>query len=114
MKALLATVALLAVVNAEALAQLRGCGSGTGCGPEFVAKGWTQIAYCAGHNWSYLLQKSGRIIYCKGVSGRAGPVEFPCQEFKGNLEEYRVMAAKSVTEPVGCWLSSAEIGEVVK
>ena len=114
MKALLATAALLALVNADARAQLRACGSGTGCGPEFVAKGWTRIAECGGHNWSYLLQKDGRVIICTGVSGRGGPIEFPCREFKDDVDEYRVIAAKSAEEPVACPMGPGLAGEAVK
>ena len=109
MRCLAALLALLACTSA-ASAHAR-C-SGEGCGDEFIAQGWTKIAQCDGHNWSYLLQRSGSIVICGGVSGRAGPVEFPCQIFKGNLAHYRMMSAMRPDERVGtaCVLGFAATG----
>lgn len=85
--------------------------SGTGCGDEFIADGWMKIAECQDHNWSYLLQKGANIVVCTGVSGRAGPIEFPCQIFKGNLAQYRIMAA-SPRRGAECVMSPAVEGAI--
>ena len=76
MRCLAAALVFLACTSAV-LAHVR-C-AGEGCGDEFIAQGWTMIAQCPGHNWSYLLRKGTRVLVCTGISGRAGPVEFPCQ-----------------------------------
>jgi hypothetical protein len=108
MRNLMAVIAMLAVGCGYAWADVK-C-SGRGCGDELVAQGWKRIAQCMDHNWSYLLQKDERIVVCTGVSGRAGPIEDPCQAFKGNLDEYRAMA-RSNRRSGECVLSSAVTGE---
>jgi hypothetical protein len=107
----LAVLSLLALAISYARADVR-C-SGTGCGAELVAKGWIKIAECNDHNWSYLLQKDAAILLCTGVAGRAGPIESPCQAFKGNLAQYRVVAAKLPAERIagGCVLDPAVTGK---
>ena len=74
------------------------------------------IAKCEGHNWSYLLRKGGSVVICAGVNGRAGPIEFPCQIFKGNLEQYRIIAATpaNVRRGAECVLDPAVTGEAGK
>jgi hypothetical protein len=85
--------------------------SGTGCGDEFIADGWMKIAECEGHNWSYLLRKGANIVVCTGVNGRAGPIEEPCQIFKGDLAQYRIMAA-SPRRGAECVMSPAVKGAI--
>jgi hypothetical protein len=108
MNMIVATSALLAVSGAHAVASVP-C-TGHRCGDELVAQGWTRIAECRGHNWSYLLQKDEKVVLCTGVNGRAGPIEFPCEAFKGNLDKYRLMAA-GPRRGGECVLSSAVTGK---
>ena len=86
---------------------------GDRCGCRLIATGWRKIAACDDHNWSYLLQQGRQIVVCTGVAGTAGPVESPCQEFKGNLEQYRILAQKPQAERRGgeCVRSPAVTGE---
>ena len=114
MKTLAIALALLACASAASAAVP--CSGGSGCGDEFIARGWTKIAQCDDHNWSYLLQRNGSIVVCTGVNGRAGPIEFPCENFKGNLAQYRVIAATPANARRGaeCVLSPAVTGEAGK
>jgi hypothetical protein len=113
-RALLAAIAVLTLVRADATAGMP-C-EGTGCGAEFIADGWVQIAACQYHNWSYLLQKGDHVILCTGVSSRAGPVEFPCQTFTGNVQWYRRFAETLRPRDLGaaCWHSAAVTGAAEK
>ena len=89
-------ISLLALVGASAGVDVL-C-TGAGCGEELIADGWTTIAACGGHNWSYLLAKKGDVVVCTGVAAYGGPTEFPCQAFKGDVAQYRSMAAKPANE----------------
>jgi hypothetical protein len=84
-------LSLLTLVSAGTSADVL-C-SGTGCGPELIAVGWTKIAECGGHQWSYLLQKGSNIVICTGIAEYGGPVEFPCRAFEGNIAQYRLKRA---------------------
>ena len=115
----LASVAALTMWPAPAPAQVPCEGAvvpmceGDLCGCHLMAAGWRKIAACDGHNWSYLLQSDRRTLVCMGVSGRAGPIESPCHEFKGSLEQYRILAQRPVAARSRgeCWLSPAVTGE---
>jgi hypothetical protein len=74
------------------------------------------IASCAYHNWSYLLARENQIVICTGVSARDGPREWPCTEFKGDIEKYRIVAAKPLTQRIGaeCVMSPAVTGQQVQ
>jgi hypothetical protein len=70
------------------------------CGVRLMEKGWQKLAACDGHAWSYLLGKGDKVLSCLGISGAAGPFEKPCREFRGDVEKYRMLAAKPRDD---CW-----------
>ncbi|MFL5219276.1 MAG: hypothetical protein ACJ8DO_11510, partial [Microvirga sp.] len=109
-RVLFAGIAILTMASAEAAVRC----DGVGCGAELMTAGWMKIAECAGHNWSYLLEKDATVLICTGVNGRAGPIESPCQVFKGNLNQYRAMAARPERRGAECVVSSAAKGEFEK
>src|SRR5450432_2072908 len=68
-------LSLLALVSAGTSVDVQ-C-SGTGCGAELIADGWTKIAECGGHSWSYLLAKGSDVVVCTGIAAYGGPIESP-------------------------------------
>jgi hypothetical protein len=84
-------LSLLALVSAGSSVDVQ-C-SGTGCGAELIADGWTKIAECGGHSWSYLLAKGSDVVVCTGIAAYGGYVEFPCQAFEGDIAQYRLKRA---------------------
>ncbi len=78
--------------------------------------GWHMIASCTDHNWSYLLARANQIVLCTGVNAANGPREWPCTEFKGDIEKYRIVAAKPRTQRIGaeCVMSPDVTGQEVQ
>jgi hypothetical protein len=91
--------------SAEAVCQ------GELCGARLIAQGWQKLASCNGHAWSYLLGKGDKVVVCRGISGRAGPTEGPCDEFLGDVEKYRKAAAQvRDIGPNDCWTIVKDAG----
>jgi hypothetical protein len=80
-------LSLLALVSAGTSVDVQCIGAG--CGAELIAVGWTKIAECGGHQWSYLLQKGRNIVICTGIAAYGGYVELPCQAFEEDIAQYR-------------------------
>lgn len=59
------------------------------CACELSNLGWQLVTLCEGHEWSGVYEQDGQFMLCRGVSGFAGAVEFPCAVFTGNLEEFK-------------------------
>jgi hypothetical protein len=68
---------------------------GPQCGCRLLASGWTEVARCEGHQWTYLLQKGAQKLMCKGISALAGPREDPCTGFSGDASEFEKCKADS-------------------
>jgi hypothetical protein len=103
MKTPWAALTVLAFMSTNASPQAR-C-DGDLCGHKLMTTGWQRIAGCAGHTWSYLLAKDDKVLICHGVNARDGPRETPCTEFSGDIDQYRLLAAKPRDARVGtdCW-----------
>jgi hypothetical protein len=66
------------------------------CGPSLVKRGWQEIARCHdGHSWAYVLEQGNERLVCTGGSGYAGPVEYPCRTFSGDIDRFRLIASQS-------------------
>jgi hypothetical protein len=95
---------MLGLLTASAAAQVR-C-DGDSCGDKLVAAGWQRLASCSGHAWSYLLARDRKVVICRGISAIDGPRERPCDDFSGDIERYRALAAQPDhdTRPeTDCW-----------
>jgi hypothetical protein len=104
-------VGFVAVMLWPTLASAQAHCDGDLCGEKLIASGWRKLASCDGHAWSYLLGKDDKVLFCRGISGAAGPVEFPCRDFRGDVEKYRRLAA--VLREIGqddCWAIAEEAG----
>ncbi len=65
------------------------------CGEQLMASGWRKVAACSdGRAWSYVLAKQNRALFCTGVNASQGPVEFPCKEFRGDMDRFRLVSEK--------------------
>ena len=106
----MASLGLGLLLSASAQAAPVSC-SGTGCGADYISAGWTRVALCNDHNWSYVLRMGDELLFCEGVMGRAGPIEFPCQPFKGNLAGYIEMAKKPQDQRSGAECMLPAIGK---
>jgi hypothetical protein len=63
-------------------------------GVELKKNGWNEIVRCDdGHDWSYVLEKDGRRNFCWGINAFAGPTEYPCNPFTGDLDKFKTVAA---------------------
>jgi len=104
-------VGFVAVMLWPTLASAEARCDGDLCGATLVANGWRKLASCDGHGWSYLLGKDDKVLFCRGISGAAGPVEFPCRDFRGDVEKYRLLAAEvRDVSPPSCWDIAKDAG----
>jgi hypothetical protein len=62
---------------------------GKECGCDLLKAGWKELARCPGHSWAYVIEKDGRRKICKGINARSGPTETSCEDFTGELKEFR-------------------------
>ena len=65
------------------------------CGEQLLMAGWRKVAFCSdGHAWSYVIAKQNQALICTGVTAGLGAVEFPCKDFHGDIDRFRLVSAK--------------------
>lgn len=58
----------------------------TGC--ALVRDGWKEVARCDGREWTYLLEKEGKFMFCEGLDEHQGAAEKPCTTFSGGIDSF--------------------------
>jgi hypothetical protein len=107
-------VALLGAIPAKAVE----CEFRNGlCGATLIDAGWQVLARCHdGHAWAQVLAKGDERLVCEGINAYDGPTEFRCRPFRGDLDRFKLDAAKAPDEFVrtrtSCWGTSQQSGGV--